>query len=92
MNALAVATVDEMETAAQRHAAVRPVKPLDAESRRWLDELHRPGPARDEALVAADLGIAGPEEPAECLMQVGTFHQASPLSPVITVMSPSAAR
>ena len=50
MNALAVATVDEMETAAQRHAAVRPVKPLDAESRRWLDELHRPGPARDEAL------------------------------------------
>jgi RNA polymerase sigma-70 factor (ECF subfamily) len=50
MNALAVATVEHMETAAQRHAAVRPVKPLDAESRRWLDELHRPGSARDEAL------------------------------------------
>jgi hypothetical protein len=70
MSALAVATVGHMQTAAQRHAAVRPVKPLDAESRRWLDELHRPGAVRDEALerlhalllraARFEVGAAGP--------------------------------
>jgi RNA polymerase sigma-70 factor (ECF subfamily) len=50
MNVGAVATVDEMDAAAQPYAAVRPVTPLDADSRRWLHELRRPGAARDDAL------------------------------------------
>jgi len=47
---LAAATVTAVETAAESPAPLRPVESLDAESRRWLDELRRPEPARNEAI------------------------------------------
>jgi RNA polymerase sigma-70 factor (ECF subfamily) len=46
----APATVRAVETAAERSVPLRPVESLDADSRRWLDELRRPGSARDEAI------------------------------------------
>jgi RNA polymerase sigma-70 factor (ECF subfamily) len=46
----AAATVTGLETAAESPAPLRPVEPLDAESRRWLDELRRPETARQDAV------------------------------------------
>ena len=46
----AAATVTAVETAAERPFPLRPVESLDADSRRWLDGLRRPGNARDEAV------------------------------------------
>ena len=46
----AAATVTVVETAAESPAPLRPVKSLDANSRRWLDELRRPETARQEAI------------------------------------------
>ena len=46
----AAATVTAVETAAGRSAPLRPAESLDADSRRWLDELRRPGNAQDDAI------------------------------------------
>jgi RNA polymerase sigma-70 factor, ECF subfamily len=46
----AAATVTAVETAAESPAPLRPVESLDAESRRWLDELRRPETARQDAV------------------------------------------
>ena len=46
----AAATVTAVETAAERSAPLRPAESLDADSRRWLDELRRPGNAQDDAI------------------------------------------
>jgi RNA polymerase sigma-70 factor, ECF subfamily len=46
----AAATVTAVETAAESPAPLRPVESLDAESRRWLDELRRPETARHDAV------------------------------------------
>ena len=46
----AAATVTAVETAAESPAPLRPVESLDADSRRWLDELRRPETARQEAI------------------------------------------
>ena len=46
----AAATVTAVATAAGRSAPLRPAESLDADSRRWLDELRRPGNAQDDAI------------------------------------------